>query len=56
MCARRFLIFVFIRAYGVINARYHRVMAAKLLGASRWQNFRDVLIWESLQPSFVGLR
>ncbi len=26
------------------------------MGASRWQIFKDVLIWESLQPSFVGLR
>ena len=26
------------------------------MGATRWQIFRDVLIWESLQPSFVGLR
>ena len=26
------------------------------MGASRWQTFRDVLLWESLQPSFVGLR
>jgi ABC-type nitrate/sulfonate/bicarbonate transport system permease component len=27
-----------------------------VMGASRWQIFRDVLIWESLQPTFVGLR
>ena len=26
------------------------------MGASRWQIFKDVLIWESLQASFVGLR
>ena len=26
------------------------------MGASRWQIFKDVLVWESLQPSFVGLR
>ncbi len=51
-----FLIVVFNSAYGVINARKQRVMAAKVMGASRWQIFRDVLIWESLQPSFVGLR
>src|SRR4030095_12820113 len=31
-------------------------MAAKVMGASRWQIFKDVLIWESLQPTFVGLR
>ncbi len=51
-----FLIVVFNSAYGVINARKQRVMAAKVMGASNWQVFKDVLIWESLQPSFVGLR
>jgi NitT/TauT family transport system permease protein len=50
------LIIVFNSAYGVINARKQRVMAARVMGASRWRVFRDVLIWESLQPSFVGLR
>jgi NitT/TauT family transport system permease protein len=50
------LIVVFNSAYGVINARKQRVMAAKVMGASRWQVFKDVLMWESLQPSFVGLR
>lgn len=50
------LIVLFNSAYGVINARKQRVMAAKVMGASRWQIFKDVLIWESLQPSFVGLR
>lgn len=50
------LIVVFNSAYGVINARKQRVMAARVMGASRWRIFRDVLIWESLQPSFVGLR
>ncbi|KQX38424.1 ABC transporter permease [Variovorax sp. Root434] len=50
------LIVVFNSAYGVINARKQRVMAAKVMGASRRQVFKDVLIWESLQPSFVGLR
>ncbi|MRD48661.1 ABC transporter permease subunit [Caenimonas koreensis DSM 17982] len=51
-----FLIVIFNSAYGVINARKQRVMAAKVMGASSWQVFKDVLIWESLQPSFVGLR
>ena len=50
------LIVVFNSAYGVLNARKQRVMAAKVMGASRWQIFKDVLIWESLQPTFVGLR
>ncbi|WPB57724.1 ABC transporter permease [Xylophilus sp. GOD-11R] len=51
-----FLIVIFNSAYGVINARKQRVMAARVMGATRWQVFKDVLIWESLQPSFVGLR
>ena len=50
------LIVIFNSAYGVINARKQRVMAAKVMGATRWQVFKDVLVWESLQPSFVGLR
>jgi NitT/TauT family transport system permease protein len=51
-----FLIVIFNSAYGVINARKQRVMAARVMGASNWQIFRDVLVWESLQPTFVGLR
>jgi sulfonate transport system permease protein len=51
-----FLLVIFNSAYGVINARKQRVAAAKVMGASRWQIFKDVLFWESLQPSFVGLR
>ena len=51
-----FLIVVFNCAYGVINARKQRVAAAKVMGATRWQIFKDVLFWESLQPTFVGLR
>ena len=50
------LIVLFNSSYGVINARKQRVMAAKVMGATRWQIFKDVLIWESLQPTFVGLR
>jgi NitT/TauT family transport system permease protein len=51
-----FLIVVFNSAYGVMNARKQRVMAAKVMGATRWHVFKDVLVWESLQPTFVGLR
>lgn len=50
------LIVVFNSAYGVLNARKQRVMAARVMGATSWQIFKDVLIWESLQQSFVGLR
>jgi NitT/TauT family transport system permease protein len=50
------LIVIFNSAYGVMNARKQRVMAVRAMGATRWQIFRDVLFWESLQSSFVGLR
>ena len=50
------LIVIFNSAYGVMNARKQRVMAARVMGASRWRVFKDVLLWESMQPSFVGLR
>ena len=50
------LIVIFNSAYGVINARKQRVMAARVMGATNAQVFKDVLIWESLQPTFVGLR
>ncbi|MBU3723912.1 MAG: ABC transporter permease [Burkholderiaceae bacterium] len=55
-CFGAWLLVVFNCAYGVINARKQRVAAARVMGASRWQIFKDVLIWESLQASFVGLR
>jgi NitT/TauT family transport system permease protein len=50
------LIVLFNSAYGVLNARKQRVMAARVMGASNWRIFKDVLIWESLQATFVGLR
>jgi NitT/TauT family transport system permease protein len=50
------LVILFNSAYGVMAARKQRVMAARVMGANRWQIFKDVLIWESLQPIFVGLR
>ncbi|HLX81879.1 MAG TPA: ABC transporter permease [Burkholderiales bacterium] len=50
------LVILFNSAYGVMNARKQRVMAAKVMGANRWQIFKDVLIWESLPQTFVGLR
>jgi NitT/TauT family transport system permease protein len=50
------LVILFNSAYGVMNARKQRVMAAKVMGANRRQIFKDVLIWESLPQTFVGLR
>jgi sulfonate transport system permease protein len=51
-----FLIVTFNSAYGVMNARKSRILAAKVMGASRFAIFRDVLIFESLPQTFVGLR
>jgi NitT/TauT family transport system permease protein len=51
-----FLIVMFNSAYGVMNARRNRILAAKVMGASPFQIFRDVLVYESLPQTFVGLR
>jgi NitT/TauT family transport system permease protein len=51
-----FLIVMFNSAYGVMNARKSRILAAKVMGASQFQIFRDVLLFESLPQTFVGLR
>lgn len=50
------LLIVFNSAYGVLNARQSRILAAKVMGADRWQVFKDVLVMESLPQTFIGLR
>lgn len=50
------LVVVFNVAYGVMNARQTRILAAKVMGASRGRIFRDVMFFESLTQTFVGLR
>lgn len=50
------LVIIFNSAYGVINARRSRILAAKVMGANQWQIFKDVLFWESLPQTFIGLR
>ncbi|MFZ4758788.1 MAG: ABC transporter permease, partial [Burkholderiaceae bacterium] len=47
------LVVMFNSAYGVMNAKRTRIMAASVMGASRWRIFRDVLLWESLPQTFV---
>lgn len=47
---------LFNSAYGVMNAKKSRILAARAMGASRFQVFKDVLFWESLPQTFVGLR
>lgn len=50
------LVILFNVAYGVMNARKTRILAAKVMGASRLQVMRDVILLESLPQTFVGLR
>ena len=50
------LVVVFNVAYGVMNARQTRILAARVMGASHWRIFRDVMFFESLPQTFVGLR
>jgi NitT/TauT family transport system permease protein len=51
-----FLLIVFNSAYGVINAKQSRILAARVMGANRWRVFKDVLLLESLPQTFIGLR
>lgn len=50
------LVIVFNTAYGVMNARQTRILAAKSMGASRLRTFVDVIFYETLPQTFVGLR
>lgn len=51
-----FLIIVFNVAYGVLNARKTRILAARSMGAGRVRIFVDVIFLETLPQTFVGLR
>ena len=50
------LVILFNVAYGVMNARQTRLLAARGMGANKLQTLRDVMFWESLPQTFVGLR
>ncbi len=50
------LVILFNVAYGVMNARKTRILAAKIMGASNWRIMKDVVLMESLPQTFVGLR
>jgi NitT/TauT family transport system permease protein len=50
------LVILFNVAYGVMNARRVRVLAARVMGASRARVLVDVYLFESLPQTFVGLR
>ena len=50
------LVILFNVAYGVMNARKTRLLAAKVMGASRLRVLFDVMLLELLPQTFVGLR
>lgn len=50
------LVIVFNVAYGVMNARQTRILAAKSMGASTLRIFKDIIFFETLPQTFVGLR
>src|SRR5271166_4304913 len=50
------LVILFNVAYGVMNARKTRILAARVMGASRLRVLTDVMLLESLPQTFVGLR
>jgi len=50
------LVILFNVAYGVMNARKTRLLAAKAMGASKLRILTDVVLLESLPQTFVGLR
>src|SRR5260221_12242790 len=50
------LVILFNVAYGVMHARKTRLLAAKVMGASRIRVLTDLMLLESLPQTFVGLR
>lgn len=50
------LVILFNVSYGVMNARKTRLLAAKVMGASRLNVLIDVMLLESLPQTFIGLR
>lgn len=50
------LVIVFNVAYGVMNARKTRILAAKSMKASSIRVFWDVIFFETLPQTFIGLR
>jgi NitT/TauT family transport system permease protein len=50
------LVILFNVAYGVMNARKTRILAARVMGASRMQVLTGVVLLESMPQTFIGLR
>lgn len=50
------LIIIFNTSYGVFNAKKSRIIATKIMGATKFQIFKWIIFFESLPQTFVGLR
>jgi len=50
------LVMIFNVSYGVMNARQTRIMAARSMGARQMRIFSDVIFYETLPQTFIGLR
>ncbi|HYZ33595.1 MAG TPA: ABC transporter permease [Crenalkalicoccus sp.] len=50
------LVILFNAAYGVMNARRTRLLAARVMGARGPRLLTDVLVWEALPQVLVGMR
>lgn len=50
------LVILFNAAYGVMNARKTRLLAARVMGASRLRLLSDVMVWEAMPQILVGMR
>jgi len=50
------LVMIFNVAYGVMNARQTRILAARSMGAGQMRIFADVIFYETLPQTFIGLR
>ena len=50
------LIIIFNTAHGVMHSNHSRILAAEIMGASRFQIFKSILFWESLPQAIIGFR
>jgi NitT/TauT family transport system permease protein len=50
------IIIVFNTAQGVMQAKKSRIIAAKLMGASKMQILKHIFFWESLPQTMIGIR
>jgi ABC-type nitrate/sulfonate/bicarbonate transport system permease component len=50
------LVIIFNTAYGIMQAKKSRILAAKIMGATKTQIFLKILFWEGMPQTFIGLR